>query len=189
MDGRRLPREGTRVRLRPLASSDLPILHDWYLDPELTAPFDRYASEGFASFAASVADAEGDPASLAPRFVIERKSDRATVGCVGHYRAHPVLTLQEVWYLVGDPTARGGGIGSEAVRLLVDHLFRTTSVARVAASSDVANLASQRLAEKIGMRLEGTLREALFHHGRWHDVAVFGVTRSEWAARSPTAPA
>ncbi len=180
--------EGPRVRLRPPEDRDLPTVHGWYADPEVAAPFDRYATEGFEAFRTGVSAAPGDPTSLYPRFVIERRSDARPVGCVGHYRAHPVLALQEVWYLVGDPTARGAGLGSEAVRLLVGHLFRTTAIARIAASADVENVASGKLAERVGMQREGTLRSALFHHGRWHDVAVFAITRSEWTGPAPPPP-
>lgn len=178
--------EGGKVRLRPLESSDQELVFGWYNDPDLVAPFDRFSLESFEEFARSVQAAPTDPASLAPRFVIERRSEHDVVGVVGHYRAHPVLEYIEVWYLVGRPAARGQGAGSEAVSLLVDHLFRTEQVERVGANCDVENVASCRLLEKVGLRLEGTLRSALFHHGRWHDVRLYGVTRAERATPRPT---
>lgn len=175
--------EGPRVRLRPLAEGDLTTIYRWYEDPEVASPYDRYAWEGFEEFRAAVAASADDTASLAPRFVVERRDGGPPLGCVGAFRSHPVLTVQEVWYLIGDRAARGAGLGTEAVGLLVDHLFRTTAVDRVGATSDVENLASRRLAEKLGMRLEGTLRSVLYHHARWHDVALYGITRADWQAR------
>lgn len=180
--------EGARVRLRAPAAADLPRLAGWYRDPELVAPFDRFALDRTETLAASIRGAPDDPTSLAPRYVIERRGDGAVVGCVGHYRSHPVMELLDVWYLVGEPTARGAGLGAEAVALLVDRLFASSPTARIGISSDVANLASVRLAERLGFRREGTLRDALYHHARWHDVALYGITRPEWAAR-PRAPA
>jgi RimJ/RimL family protein N-acetyltransferase len=88
---------------------------------------------------------------------------------------------------MGDRATRGRGYGREAVRLLTDHLFRTTSVDRVGATCDVENLPSSRLAEGLGFRREGTLKGAFYHHGRWHDVYLYGVTRAEWLR--PGAPA
>ncbi len=171
--------EGRSVRLRPLGPSDLEPVFAWYTDPDLVAPFDRFSLESFDEFARSVADASGDPSSLAPRYAVERKAPGDLVGVLGHYRPHPVLEYVEVWYLIGSPAARGQGLGSEAVGLLVDELFRTETVERVGANCDVENAASVRLLERIGMRREGTLRSALFHHGRWHDVHLYGVTRPE----------
>jgi RimJ/RimL family protein N-acetyltransferase len=172
--------EGEKVRLRPAGEADVDRLVGWYRDPERSSPFDRYGTESREELAASLRGAPGDPGSLAPRYVIERRSDGISVGCVGHYRAHPVLALLDVWYLVGEPSARGGGLGSEAVRLLTTHLFASTAYERVGATCDVENLPSARLLERIGFRREATLPSTLYHHGRWHDVAVYGVRRSEW---------
>jgi len=177
--------EGPRVRLRPLAPPDLSSIFSWYNDPETVAPFDRFSVDTFDAFAQAVASAEGDPTSLAPRFAVERKDEGVVVGVVGYYHAHPVLEYTDVWYILGDRAARGHGFGREAVGLLVGHIFATDTSERVGATVDVENVASYRLLEELGFRLEGTLRSALFHHGRWHDFRVYGVTRSEWAAKPP----
>jgi len=177
--------EGERVRLRPLVPSDFPDLFAWYNDPEIVAPFDRFSVDTFEAFVGAVETAADDPTSLAPRFTIERKEDAKLVGVVGHYRAHPVLEYTDVWYVLGDPAARGKGLGREGVRLLTDHLFSAGTWERVGATCDDENVPSYRLLEGLGFRHEGTLRSALYHHARWHDVRVYGITRSEWAARAP----
>ncbi len=179
--------EGESIRLRPLASRDYPAVHAWYQDPELVAPFDRYAPDTFDEFVRSMEVAADDPASLAPRFGIEEKSSGVLVGAVGHYVPHPVLEYLEVWYLLGDRERRGRGYGREAVRLLVDYLFATRSIERVGATVDVENAASNHLIAGLGFHVDGTLRSALFHHGRWHDVYAYGITRPEWSARPPRA--
>jgi RimJ/RimL family protein N-acetyltransferase len=181
------PIEGPRVRLRVPNASDPAVLFEWYTDPERVAPYDRYAGETFEGFRDSMLSAADDPVSLAPRFVVERREGGAPIGCVGYYVAHPVLSVLEVWYLIADPSVRGEGLGSEAVGLLIDFLFRASAVERVGASCDVENLASCRLLEKLGLRREGELRAALHHHGRWHDTAAYGITRSEWSARGAPA--
>jgi len=175
--------EGPQVRLRPLSPADLPGIFAWYNDPDIVAPFDRFSVDTFDDFARSVGSSKDEPASLAPRFAVERRDRGTVVGVVGFYRAHPVLEYTDVWYVLGDRESRGQGFGREAVRLLTDHLFASSRVERVGATCDVENVASYRLVEGLGFRLEGTLRSALFHHGRWHDVRVYGVTRSEWAAK------
>lgn len=177
--------EGAGVRLRPLVASDYRTIFGWYEDPELVSPFDRYAPDSYDDFARSVESAADDPTSLAPRFSVEESRSGGLVGAVGHYVAHPVLEYIDVWYLLGDPAARGRGLGREAVSLLVDHLFRTRSVERIGATVDVDNVPSNRLMEGLGFRVEGTLRSALFHHGKWHDVRIYGLTRPEWTVRHP----
>lgn len=179
--------EGRGMRLRSLERADYQTLFDWYTDPELVAPFDRFSVDTYESFVRSIEESPGDLRSLAPRFVVETTPEHRVVGTVGYYLAHPVLTLLDVWYVLGVPAERGKGLGSQAVGLLVDHLFATQEVARVGATCDVQNLASARLLEKVGFLREGTLRGALFHHTRWHDVYVYGVTRSEWSRRKAPA--
>jgi RimJ/RimL family protein N-acetyltransferase len=173
-----------KARLRPLEPGDLHRIFDWYSDPEVVSPYDRYFTDSFESFARSIGAAPSDPASLAPRFAIEPVEGGGVVGVVGHYLAHPVLETVEVWYLVGEPSARGKGLGKEAVALLVDRLYETSAVERVGITCDVENTPSVRLAEGLGFRREGTLRRAFFHHSRWHDAFQYGITREEWARRA-----
>jgi RimJ/RimL family protein N-acetyltransferase len=175
--------DGPHVRLRSPEERDLEGIFRWYNDPDIVAPFDRFETDTFDEFAHSVATAAGDPTSLAPRYVVEPKEDPRVIGVVGCYRAHPVLEYTDVWYVLGDAQARGKGYGREAVGLLVDHLFATETPPRVGATCDVENVPSYRLLEGLGFRREGTLRSALFHHAKWHDVFVYGVTAPEWRAR------
>jgi RimJ/RimL family protein N-acetyltransferase len=175
--------DGPTVRLRPLVPADYPLLFGWFNDPEVVAPFDRFSVDTMDSFIEGVEMAPADPKSLAPRFVVERKESLAPIGFVGHYEPHPVLEFVDVWYVLGDRTQRGKGYGREAVRLLVDHLFDASPVERIGATCDVENTASYRLVEGLGFRREGTMRSALFHHGKWHDVYFYGLLREEWKQR------
>jgi RimJ/RimL family protein N-acetyltransferase len=173
------PLPGPNVRLRLPVPTDYPVLYSWFSDPQIVAPYDRFVSESYDGFVHSMSTPNDDPASLLPRFVVERVEGSGPLGVVGHFSPHPVLETIEVWYVMGDRAARGHGYGREAVGLLTDHLLRTTSVERVAATCDVENEASARLVEGLGFRREGTLRSAFYHHGRWHDVYVYGITRAE----------
>ncbi len=175
--------EGASVRLRPIDPADYAGLFSWYNDPEIVAPYDRFATDTFDEFVRSVESAAADPRSLAPRYAVERRDRPSAIGLVGHYLAHPVLELLDVWYILGDRSARGHGFGREAVGLLVDHLFETGRLARVGATCDVENVPSYRLLEGLGFQREGTLHAALFHHSAWHDVYVYGLTRAHWETR------
>ena len=79
------------------------------------------------------------------------------------------------------PTARGRGIGSRAQRLLAEHLFATTDVVRVEASTDVANVAEQRALEKAGFTREGVLRQAQARVDGLHDLVSYSIVRADLA--------
>jgi RimJ/RimL family protein N-acetyltransferase len=79
--------------------------------------------------------------------------------------------------------ARGRGIGSRAQRLLAEHLFATTDVTRVEASTDVTNFAEQRALEKAGFTREGILRSAQTRADGIHDLVGYSVVRDDLAKR------
>lgn len=58
------------------------------------------------------------------------------------------------------PRHRGRGLGTRAVRLLIDYCFRELDLFRVQAAVEVGNLASLRLAGRAGLRREGVARSA-----------------------------
>lgn len=69
------------------------------------------------------------------------------------------------------------GVATEAVRLVRDWGFRHTELLRLEIVVAVTNRASQRVAEKAGATLEGTLRSRLLLHGTPHDAAMFSFIR------------
>jgi RimJ/RimL family protein N-acetyltransferase len=75
--------------------------------------------------------------------------------------------------------ARGRGVGTRAQRLLVEHLFATTELDRVEASTDVENVAEQRALEKAGFQPEGVLRGAQLRGGIRRDLVHYGLVRSD----------
>jgi ribosomal-protein-alanine N-acetyltransferase len=73
----------------------------------------------------------------------------------------------------------GRGYTTEAVQLLVDHLFATKKQHRIHLVIVPENTASRRVAEKCGFVLEGTVRGAFFNHGRNHDVLLYSLLRTD----------
>jgi RimJ/RimL family protein N-acetyltransferase len=75
--------------------------------------------------------------------------------------------------------ARGQGYGTRAQRLLAEYLFAHTQVNRVAAETEVGNLAEQRALKKAGFTREGTLRGSCFRAGKWRDMASYSIVRAD----------
>lgn len=74
---------------------------------------------------------------------------------------------------------RGKGIMSEAVRLAVRFFFREFKFERVHAHVDISNFPSIKVLERTGFTREGCLRRAFKTHGRYRDVYIYGMLRSE----------
>jgi RimJ/RimL family protein N-acetyltransferase len=77
------------------------------------------------------------------------------------------------------PAARGRGIGTEVLRLLVRYLFDTTDIDRIEGSTDVTNVRAQRSLEKAGFTREGTIRGAQLRAGVRHDLVSYSLLRSD----------
>lgn len=78
------------------------------------------------------------------------------------------------------PWARGRGITTRALRLLSRHGLEELGLQRLELITDPDNIASQRVAEKVGFRREGVLRSHLLHpDGRRRDSVMFSLLPGE----------
>ena len=69
------------------------------------------------------------------------------------------------------------GIGTEAVRQICEIAFRKLTLERIIGEVFPENLASARVLEKNGFRLEETKAEAIVKGGKAMDVRVYGLPR------------
>jgi ribosomal-protein-alanine N-acetyltransferase len=91
-----------------------------------------------------------------------------------------MITLKESDAVIGmiDPRIEGSKVGigyvaariywgkgyvTEATRAFIEWAFQQPSIYRVYATTDVENVASQRVLEKVGMQCEGILRKYIIH--------------------------
>ena len=70
-------------------------------------------------------------------------------------------------------------VAAEAVTRVIDQLF-AEGQRRVFADTDPDNVASRRLLERLGFRLEGMLRGEWETHIGVRDTALYGLLREEW---------
>jgi RimJ/RimL family protein N-acetyltransferase len=75
---------------------------------------------------------------------------------------------------------RGRGVCTRALRLLARHGLKELALQRLELITDPDNLASQRVARKVGFRREGVLRAHLRHpDGRIRDSVMFSLLPGE----------
>lgn len=172
---------GRNIRLRALERNDLPCLKEWLNDAEVT--------DGLATFLPlSMADEEQwfdrmfhleqEEKPLA----IDLKEDGAwrLIGDVGFFNLEWTNRSAEFGILIGDKSVWNKGYGTESVRLLLKHGFETLNLHRIYLRVYATNPRARRSYEKVGFVLEGTLREAVYRHGRYSDIHIMSVLRSEW---------
>ena len=78
--------------------------------------------------------------------------------------------------------ATGRGLGTEATRLVVRHAFETERLHRVALEVYAFNPRARRVYEKVGLVVEGTMRDALRFDDGWVDAHLMAIIVGDWLA-------
>jgi RimJ/RimL family protein N-acetyltransferase len=152
--------ETDRLTLRRLVPSDLDSLFALYSDPEIR----RYFPEGTLTYAETKEELEwfldGHPEH--PELGLWATIYKDTNQLIGRCGLLP-WTIEgrpevEVAYLI-DKAYWGQGLGSEAAQGIARYAFDRLGLSRLVCMIDPGNLASQKVAARVGMTLESTLED------------------------------
>lgn len=176
----------TRLTLRCPTSADIDRVTGICGDPEIaaftTVP-DPYRRDDARQFIEDVIPDSWSTGTMLT-WGIYRRADPDILG---------VISLSEVCdgsadlgYWI-DRRVRGHGFMTEAVERIVDYGFAAAptglGLARIGWEAFAGNIASARVAEKVGFALEGVRRQAVLRGDRRHDLTVAGLLRED--AREP----
>jgi [ribosomal protein S5]-alanine N-acetyltransferase len=105
--------------------------------------------------------------------VVEGKA----VGGIGiHPQGDIMKKNAELGYWLGE-AYWGKGIISRAIPQVVDFAFETYDITRVYARPFGTNLASQRVLEKTGFKLEARIERNIFKYGEFLDELIYAIRR------------
>jgi len=102
------------------------------------------------------------------------------IGNINFFKGIPYTEGLEIGYRIYEPSDRGKGYMSEALSLFLGYLFSTRPVERLQICYMEGNEASRNVAEKCGFVREGTLRNAVFHRGRYRDLGISSLLRADY---------
>lgn len=114
--------------------------------------------------------------------VVLRTTGRVIGGCSLCERGQPENATCEIGYCFL-PEVWGRGYGAEAVEALVNFGVSETGVHRIFATTDLDNVASIRLLQRLRFRREGVMRQDVFIRGAWRDSLIYAMLDTEWRAR------
>ena len=185
-DGSRVPptnsdgSRGHEISLSPLHAGDSSALYDWINDRDLVtfnSPF-RPVSE--------IEHAKWFEA-------IQRRSDTVIVGIrlgasaqlIGTAQLHSIHATNrsaELQIRIADPSHRGQGHGTAALRLLLRLAFDDLNLNRVQLHVFADNTRAIEAYKKVGFLSEGLLRQAAFVAGSYVDLTVMALLREDYVA-------
>ena len=116
--------------------------------------------------------------------VFQRDNPRRLLGGVGLNFINRVHQVANLGYWVRT-SAAGRGLTSRAARLVAQFGFEQLGLQRIEILTVVPNIASQRVAEKLGAVREGVLRKRLLIRGEPQDAIMFSLVREDLGLALP----
>jgi ribosomal-protein-alanine N-acetyltransferase len=165
--------EGKNVNLRVMEKEDIPIYLEWLNNLEFMGEYQLLRQWSRTELEKAL---ETSPFEFKV-FVIEKKDGRK-IGVMLKYDSYLGLgKLLEIGYALL-PSERGKGYCTEAAQLMIDYLFLSMDVSRIQATTSIKNKGSQRVLEKAGFTIEGTIRKSA--RGARRDAYLYSILREEW---------
>lgn len=172
---------GERVALGPLRPDLAPTYARWMNQLEVRRGLDYLGIASPESQEKWVQEnlersAEGDPKAV--EFTIYDRVDSVAVGTVGLLRIAHGNGNAELGIALGE--RRGQGLGTEAIRLVLDYAFNVLHLRNVMLETLAWNVAGLKAYERAGFRRIGIRRGAVVSRGRRSDLVLMDAVADEF---------
>jgi RimJ/RimL family protein N-acetyltransferase len=167
-----------RVAVRTVGPADLPFLYAVATDPAVAYRW-RYrgATPSPEQFAAELWQ------GVLCQYVVAHREGGAPVGLVSAYQADLANRTCYV-ALLGDKAHDASGLMLEGALLFVSYLFHTWDFRQLYAEVPGYTLDSFGSGMGRYFREEGRLVDHSFHAGRWWDLHILAIHRSDWEKKA-----
>ncbi|WP_132058678.1 GNAT family N-acetyltransferase [Halorussus amylolyticus] len=180
---------GDRVTLRTVERDDAPFVQRGYTNPEIRYPLGNLRHKNLSQIEAQFENFIENPSHAQFLVCLDAEDagpghpddgDVTPIGAVAATDTDQVRPELAYWLV---PEYHGDGYGSEAVALVVNHVFQSYDTPSISAATLDFNEASRSLLESLGFTEEGRLRKARFIGGEYRDSIEYGLLREEWHER------
>ena len=171
--------ETERLVLRPVRLTDAKDLFAYASDPEVSRHVLWETPQSPAQSRAMLRSMlwqyrRGMPSS----FAIALKESGRMIGTIGFMWVNTDHRSAEVGYSLSR-AYWNQGLMTEALRRIIAFGFDEMKLNRIEAQHETDNPASGRVMAHAGMRCEGVLRQRVFNKGRFADVALYAIVRTD----------
>lgn len=171
-----------RLHLREFDLDDLEATLAYQQDPRYLRyyPWTHRTEPEVRAFVRRFVDAQSERPRRIFQLAISLRETGALIGNCGLRRKPDHEWEGDIGFELA-PLHWGRGHATEAARAMVGFGFGELGLHRISATCLADNLGSRRVLEKVGLRLEGRLREnEQFKDRRW-DTLLYGLLEQEWA--------
>jgi len=178
----------TRLVLREFTESDWPDVLAYQSDPLYLRyyPWTERTPESVQEFVRMFLAQQQEQPRIKFQLAMVLQSDGRLIGNCGLRMKAAEAKEGDIGYELS-PQHWGQGYATEAARAMVEFGFSQLRLHRIWSWCIAENVGSARVLLKLGMRLEGRLRENEHFKSRWWDTMVFGLLDHEWQANQQAA--
>jgi diamine N-acetyltransferase len=168
--------KGKMIELRAVEREDLPRYVAWFNDPDVMRYFGTYEPMSLAQEERWYESQFDNP--QVRNFAVYYQGEH--VGGAGYAHLNWRDRSAEVGLLIGRKDLWDQGLGTDVLRTLVQFGFEQLNLHRIYLRVYAENARGVHCYEKVGFRHEGRQREAVFRHGRWHDLINMSILEHEY---------
>ena len=123
-----------------------------------------------------------------PNYVFFAIIEKETKKYIGNAKLGPIDWINrtsEYGRMIGDKNVQGKGYGKEVAELLLYYGFMILNLNKMTAGATSDNKASIKSNEKVGLDIEGILKEQIYHDGVYKDAVRMGITKTKYLELYP----
>lgn len=172
---------GKLVYLKRMQSEDAPLVVGWMSSMD----YARHLMRRMA-YPSTVEEMQGwirEADANEPLFAVCLTDDDRLVGFCGFKDVRWASRHALFAVGIGESAMRGRGYGTEATELLLRYAFLEMNLNCVALEVFSFNAPAIAVYQKLGFKLDGTMRAYLYRDGEYHDMHLMSLLQSEWFAR------
>jgi RimJ/RimL family protein N-acetyltransferase len=175
---------GDKVRLRGIEKEDLPHFVRWLNDPEVQKGLNIFLPLSHEDEKAWFEENQKKP-PYEKALAIEIQPDKLQgdwifAGACSIFGFDWRVRQAELGIHIGLKQYWDQGFGRRVMELLLKHGFQTLNLNRLMLRVFAHNPRALHVYKKVGFTEEGILRQAHYHDGKYVDVHVMSILRSEW---------
>ena len=168
---------GERISLRPITDADTDDIVRWRNDPSVRQYFlfrETFTPEMHREWLRNKVET-----GKVIQYIITERESGESVGSVYLRDVDPVNESAEYGIFIGEPQARGRGLGTETARLFTRFGLEVLRLHRISLKVLGGNSIAQRSYEKAGFRVEGIFRDYVKLDGAYYDVVFMARLAGE----------
>ncbi|MHA1296088.1 MAG: GNAT family N-acetyltransferase [Promethearchaeota archaeon] len=165
------------LSLREIRKSDLSKFVKWLNEPDITEFLTIIPPLTCEQEQKWYEEMYSDDARI--NFSIDLNETGELIGTCG-FNINRIYKYAHLGIILGEKKYWNKGYGTKCLKLLINHIFSNYEFERIELDVFEYNLRAIRCYEKVGFVKEGIKRNAIFKKGKYQNIVMMSILRSEW---------